>query len=115
MSSLLLSLPVELLQLVVLESSTPTQKALRSTCLRLGLIATPLIFESLVIDTRSRRHVSKFLRNLCSKDGVARYVQHIHLVSLKLPRKLLGLRKEKEWANLLVTAIPYMTLLKGIS
>ncbi|KAK0454337.1 hypothetical protein EV421DRAFT_1729554 [Armillaria borealis] len=115
MSSLLLSLPAELLELIVLESSTPTQKALRSTCLRLGLIATPLVFESLLIDTRNRRHVSKFLSNLCSREGLARYVQHIHLVSLKFPRKLLGLGKEKEWANLLVAAIPYMTSLKGIS
>ncbi|PBK88476.1 hypothetical protein ARMGADRAFT_358248 [Armillaria gallica] len=115
MSSLLLSLPAELLELVVLESSTPTQKALRSTCRRLGLIATPLVFESLLIDTRNRCHVSKFLSNLCSRDGLARYVQHIRLVSFKVPRKLFGLGKEKEWANLLVAAIPYMTSLKGIS
>ncbi|KAK0459299.1 uncharacterized protein EV420DRAFT_314280 [Desarmillaria tabescens] len=99
MSSLLLSLPAELLELVVFESSTPTRKALRSTCLRLESIATPLVFESLLIDTRNRRHVSKFLRNLCSGKGLAKYVQHIHLVSLKLPRKLLGLRKEREWGK----------------
>ncbi|KAG7449921.1 uncharacterized protein BT62DRAFT_928689 [Guyanagaster necrorhizus] len=115
MSSLLLSLPEELLELVVFESDTPTRKALRSTCLRLELIATPLVFESLLIDIRNRHHVSKFLRNLCSSKGLARYVQHIHLVSLKAPRKLLLLRRGKEWRNLLIAAIPHMTSLKSIS
>ncbi|KAK0462237.1 uncharacterized protein EV420DRAFT_1523738 [Desarmillaria tabescens] len=111
-----ISFPAELLELFVIEASIPTRKALRSTCKALRSIATPFVFENLFVDTRNKKRPFKFLKYLSSEKGFAKYVLHLHLVSLTFQGKsMLGLRKEKDCEKLLVAAIPYMTSLKSIS
>ncbi|KAK0462262.1 uncharacterized protein EV420DRAFT_1523835, partial [Desarmillaria tabescens] len=108
-----ISFPAELLELFV---SIPMRKALRSTCRALRSIATPFVFENLLIDTRNKKRPFKFLKYLSSEKGFAKYALHLHLVSLTFQGKsMLGLRKEKDCEKLLVAAIPFMTSLKSIS
>ncbi|KAK0431037.1 hypothetical protein EV421DRAFT_1855617 [Armillaria borealis] len=111
-----ISFPAELLELFVIQSSIPTRKALRSTCRALRSIATPFVFENLIIDTRNKKRPSKFLKHLCSKNGFAKYVLHLHLVSLTFQGKtMLGLRKERDCEKLLLAVIPHLTSLKSVS
>ncbi|KAG7439220.1 uncharacterized protein BT62DRAFT_1014238 [Guyanagaster necrorhizus] len=98
-------------------ASITTRKIPRWTCKAVRSIATPLMFENLLIDTPNKKNPSKFLKILSSKKGFAKYVvQHLHRVSLTLPGKtLLGGRREKEYEKRLLAAISHMILLKSIS
>ncbi|KAK0439494.1 uncharacterized protein EV420DRAFT_1583520 [Desarmillaria tabescens] len=128
---MLLSLPTEVIERIIYLACDTVRTALRSTCTYLCKIATPIVFETLVIDiTKSHFFNShdrtSYFGTIVSNKTFTQYVRHLHLVSLKPPsRKRMGpldwilfkrLREKssKDLERLLVIAIPYLTSLQSI-
>ncbi len=124
---MLLSLPEELLECILYECLNTGHKALRSTCVLLCRLATPLVFETLVVDAYMFPAKSlDRLRAIVSGKGFAQYVRHLRLFTLKLPKgKPKGpfdriffnkrrARKSRKLEKLLVAAISSMTSLRTV-
>ncbi|SJL15005.1 uncharacterized protein ARMOST_18486 [Armillaria ostoyae] len=127
----ILILPVELLEHILKESCNTTRTALRSTCSLLCSLATPFVFETLVIDI-AKTHLSNFqdrlsfFAALVSGKTFARYVKHLRLVNMKVPVKnrtgpldriFFKKRREqhsKKLEELLVAAVPFLTSLQTV-
>ncbi len=130
-TGIFLLLPVELLGHILHESCNTTRTALRSTCSLLCSIATPFVFETLVIDI-AKTHLSNsqdrlsFFAALVSGKTFARYVKHLRLVNMKVPVKnrtgpldriFFKKRRErssKKLEELLVGAVPFLTSLQTV-
>ncbi|PBK88117.1 hypothetical protein ARMGADRAFT_443020 [Armillaria gallica] len=130
-TGILFSLPVELLERILHESCNTSRKALRSTCTHLCSAATPIVFETLVVDIpktslSNSRDRLRFFAALVSGKTLARYVRHLRLVSLKIPvgnrvgtldRIFFNMTKKqtsKKMEKLLAAAIPFMTSLQSV-
>ncbi|KAK0231735.1 hypothetical protein EDD85DRAFT_848452 [Armillaria nabsnona] len=124
---MLLSLPVELLELIPYECYNTGRKALRSTCVILCRLATPLAFETMGVDVcLSPTKSLGRLKAIVSGKGFAQYVKHLRLFTLKLPegnpkgpfdRILLNKRRARKARKLekrLVTAVSFMTSLQTV-
>ncbi|SJL18226.1 uncharacterized protein ARMOST_21804 [Armillaria ostoyae] len=130
-TGILLSLPIELLERILHESCNTGRKALRFICTRLCRLATPFVFEMLLIDIAktslsNSRDRLRFFAALVSGKTLARYVRHLRLVSLTIPvgnrmgtLDLFFFNKRREQTSkkmeeLLVAAIPFMTSLQSV-
>ncbi|SJL14999.1 uncharacterized protein ARMOST_18479 [Armillaria ostoyae] len=124
---MLLSLPVELLERILYECFDTGCKAIRSTCVLLCRLATPIVFETLVVDVDI--FPAKFLDRLKAivlGKGFAQYVRHLRLFTLKLPKgnpngqfdRILfdkrRARKARRLEKRLVTAVSFMTSLQTV-
>ncbi|PBK88079.1 hypothetical protein ARMGADRAFT_1034356 [Armillaria gallica] len=124
---MLLSLPIELLEHILNECFIYGRKSLRSTCVLLCRLATPLVFETMVVDVYlSPTKSLGRLKAIVSGKGFVQYVKHLRLFTLKLPegnpkgpvdRILLNkrrARKAKKLEKRLVTAVSFMTSLQTV-
>ncbi|KAK0200131.1 hypothetical protein DFS33DRAFT_1490575 [Desarmillaria ectypa] len=128
-STMLLSLPSEILENIAFEADNRTHRQLRRTCKLLRDIATPLVFQSIHIDLSWTRHSSSapwFLESLKSGPKLA---QHITRLSLYLPQKFRSnpsrfanearIKKREDKLDsldaLFLEAIPHMVSLRSLS
>ncbi|KAK0431810.1 hypothetical protein EV421DRAFT_1911519 [Armillaria borealis] len=126
---MLFSVPEELLERILYECCNRDRESLRSTCMLLYRLATPLVFEKLVVNGNTSRDKSMArLRALISGKRFAQYVRHLKLVMLKLPegkpkdpfdwifffnkRKE---RKSRKLEKLLLAAISFMISLRSVT
>ncbi|KAK0468565.1 hypothetical protein IW261DRAFT_1053541 [Armillaria novae-zelandiae] len=126
---MLLSVPSEILENIAFEADNRTRQQLRRTCKFLGDIATPLTFQSIVIDlswTRRHNSASLFLKSLKSGPKLAQYITHLFLC---LPKKFrsnpsrfanaASIKKKEDKLDsldaLFLEAIPYMISLRSVS
>ncbi|PBK64643.1 hypothetical protein ARMSODRAFT_961818 [Armillaria solidipes] len=124
---MLLSLPVELLERILYECFNTDRKALRSTCVLLCRLATPLVFETMVVDVyHSPAKSPDRLRAIVLGEGFAQYVRHLYLFTLKFPKgnptgqfdRILfnkrRARKARKLEKRIVTAVSFMTSLQTV-